>query len=308
MRVRMVTGLCALALALATGCGDSGTSGTIDQDGSDGLSLDGQGGDAATEDTSTTSDDVITGMDTSTAADTATVPDAQPEADTTAPADTAVAEDTTAPADTTGATDTAVATDTTTTAACTGECPAASNGSIGVPITLMPGTAQPPTLTGLANGSAAPTATYELTAVDIYRYNALSPLISLGIEDNYDPNTGRGTNGATNFGTDLWGVFLNLDISLNLSAVGQTFDQELDQDIYGGGCYALSGNTIVSDLGYCAGGWPEGGGRPADRGRVQLRRWDLCPEAQAHLHEDLPPRAGPGDVSGTGIQPQPHHG
>jgi len=260
----MTTGLCILAMAWTAGCGDDGgTSGQIDQDASDGLNIDagddtassgvtedGVGGDAALTDTASAADTAV--ADTAPEADTAVAED------TTQPADTTVAEDTSEPADTTQPTDTTVAEDTSTGEECTGECPYASNGGIGIDLTLHDRTVQPPTLSGLASGSDYPIATYELTGVEIYQYNTFASFVSVSISDNFDANTGRGTNGTANFGDDLWAVFLNLDVTMALSAIGQNLDQEVDEEVYGGGCYTFSGNTIYSDLGYCAGGWPEG--------------------------------------------------
>jgi len=219
----MVVGIFSLALAVAAGCDSgNGSNGLVDQDGISGPDLDAHGGDAAVDgiggDAAGAEADVVGAGDTASASDVS-------PADTAGPTDTSVAQDTTA-----GPTDTTAPSDTTT-SSCVGECPVADAGPIGIDLTLAGATTQAPTLGGFAQGSAPPAGVYDLTAVDIYRYNTFSALVTVDIYDNYDQGAGTGTNGTANFGDGIWSVYLGLDVTLAASALGQNFDQALQQEL-----------------------------------------------------------------------------
>jgi len=252
----LALGAC-LALIAGACDSDSGTQGTTGD-----VTQDATASDTAGEDTTEAADtgappvdDAFVDPDTSdpgSDGDTTGATADTSEADTSSPVPDATADDTTTAHDTTQPSDTADP------GVCLPEnCPVAQSGPIGIAITYHPSNVQPPTLQGLASGSSSPSGLHDLVAVDIYPTNAISPLLTVNITDNYDPAAGRGTNGTVTFEPDLWMIFLGLDLRFQASGFGQNFDEQVEQDLEAGGCWTISGNTLQSDLSVCASSWPD---------------------------------------------------
>jgi len=192
-------------------------------------------------------------MDTAMSAETSIPVDTNPE-ETTEPADTTPADTTPADAiDDTGPIDAGPA-DTgpmgDADAGCSAECLEVEPGLPGVAITLQGMSVNAPVLRGIL-GQSAPLGRFELVATDVYPKGAVSSFVSLGVTD------GGSTNGAAELEADTWGVYLDLDLAVALSAFGQSFDQAARQELVGGGCYAIAGAMLESDLSHCAVGWPD---------------------------------------------------
>lgn len=263
-RAPRIAPLFVTCLVLAVCDGGDGTSG-IAQDGGD---LPDLGADAASEvQAETTAPDSGDPLDTRPGPDTAAPDDTAPEdagVDSAAPSDTDVADsasadvgpsDTSEPIEDTSVldADSADASDTgstDTTQVCTSECLEVMPGLPGVAITLQALSVSAPTLRGVL-GQRAPLGRFELVAIDVYPKGAVPSFVSLRVTDGGD------TNGAAELAGDTWGVHLFLDLAVSLSAFGQGFDQAARQELAGGGCYALSGAILESDLSHCASGWPE---------------------------------------------------
>lgn len=124
-------------------------------------------------------------------------------------------------------------------------CPVPIVGLPDVAIVQKSGSA--PTL----GGGPKPEGDYELSVAEIYldSVNGGSPLpIAITVKSNGN------TFGSSRFEEEAWSVAANLDLFLSISALGQSFNFE--QEIGGGGCFTLSGNTMDSDLLECYGGDP----------------------------------------------------
>jgi hypothetical protein len=248
--MRLAVTIVFLSSLAISACGDPGSTSGVTDDAttselSDGVA-DSTPADATTADTDTAPD--------TSAPETTPPADATPEQDTTPAEDTAPPQDTAPPEDTTPPEDTAPPQDTTptdTSVACD-DCLDPGAGPTGITIT-NDSSSTPPQLGGLGN-SAAMSGSYELDSITVYTKGAFDGFLVSGatVEDNGQ------TSGTVEFDGELWGFFLDLDLTFTAQTLlGEQAGASRNM-IGGGGCYTISGRNILSDTSTCAEGWPDG--------------------------------------------------
>jgi hypothetical protein len=120
-------------------------------------------------------------------------------------------------------------------------------GSPDVPIAMRSG--EPPVLGGGTVRSAA----FELDLIEIYADYTFSQLV-----DSVAITSSGNSYGSLEFRGADWGFEANLDLYLDIMALGMDFGQPFAQLLYAGGCYTIAGSELESDLTECGATWPEG--------------------------------------------------
>lgn len=124
-------------------------------------------------------------------------------------------------------------------------------GAAGVPVVMRGG--DPPVLQGGTVTSGA----LELDQIEVYADYTFSSLV-----ESVNVTSNGGTAGGLEFQAADWGFSAELDLFIDITAIGMDFGQPFQQVLGAGGCYTVEDNFLASDLSECGASWPEGAEPP----------------------------------------------